>query len=75
MAIFFMEVSDPWRHGVIGHASMEVAPLWKWVSMDPFFVEVAHFSLYVIDIDVMFCHGGRILFDGVGHASFMEARR
>ena len=27
-----MEVTPPLKQGVIGHASVEVAPLWKWGS-------------------------------------------
>ena len=34
-----------------------------------YFADVAHFSLHVVDIDGMFCHGGRMLFGGVSHAS------
>ncbi|KAJ8621538.1 hypothetical protein MRB53_030067 [Persea americana] len=39
---FFMEMSHLWRQGAIGHASMEVTPLWIWVLMGTFFMEVSH---------------------------------
>ena len=35
----------------------------------PSFCGSSSFLLHVVNIDGMFCHGRRILFGGVGHAS------